>query len=161
MKKAIVPGSFDPMTLGHLWVIHRAAELFDEVLVACMTNQSKQYLFTKEERVRIIEAAIPELNNVKVCASDEMLYQLAKREGATAILKGFRSPEDVTYELEHADFNREMCAGLETYLLPSPPYLRKISSTLVKQLWQEGKNLEGATTTETIRLLADKKKRSV
>ena len=58
MKKAIVPGSFDPMTLGHLWVIHRAAELFDEVLVACMTNQSKQYLFTKEERVHIIETAM-------------------------------------------------------------------------------------------------------
>ena len=83
------------------------------------------------------------------------------KEEPAAILKGFRSPEDVTYELEHADFNREMCAGLETYLLPSPPYLRKISSTLVKQLWQEGKNLEGVTTTETIRLLADKKKRSV
>ena len=99
MKKAIVPGSFDPMTLGHLWVIHRAAEVFDEVLVACMTNQSKHYLFTPEERVHIIESAIPELNNVRVCSSDEMLYQLAKREGATAIVKGFRSPEDVAISI--------------------------------------------------------------
>ena len=160
MKRVIVPGSFDPVTLGHLWVFHRAAELFDEVVVACMVNQDKKYLFTPEERVHLIEAAVPELENLRVCYSTDMMYQLCKKEGACAIVKGFRNPEDVAYELDHADFNREMCPGVETILLPTPPYLRKISSSLVKQYWQEGKSLEGVTTTETIRLLAEKRKRS-
>ena len=140
-KIAIVPGSFDPITNGHLDIIRRATELYDEVIVAVMINQSKQYLFTMEQREVLTQIATASMARVRVISSDGMLWKLAQDMGACAIVKGYRNPTDYEYELEMAKYNKEHNPCAETVLLKSDDRLNEVSSTLVREALQKGCDL--------------------
>lgn len=129
----IVPGSFDPITKGHVDIVRRAAELCDEVVVAVMINSSKQYMFTIEQRERIAQRALLELDGVKVISSDGMLWMLARDLGAEAIIKGVRNETDRAYELEMAKYNEEHYPPAKTVLLEADSALVDISSTLARK----------------------------
>ena len=131
-KIAIVPGSFDPITVGHIDIAKRAAALYDEVYVAVMINREKSYMFTIEQRKRIAEAGLRGIPNVSVIASEGMLWALAKELGACAIVKGYRNEKDLVYEQTMADFNRAHYPEAETILLKSDERLMEVSSTAVR-----------------------------
>ena len=129
---AIVPGSFDPITYGHIDIVQRAAEEYDHVYLAVMINREKSYMFTIEQRKRIALAAVAKLPNVEVISSEGMLWELAKELQACAIVKGYRNEVDLTYEERMADYNRSFYPEAQTILLPSDPNLLQVSSTLVR-----------------------------
>ena len=129
---AIVPGSFDPITYGHLFLINEAVQRYDKVFVAVMINANKQYTFSLEERTDIAKSAVKNIPNVEVISSDGWLYELANTLKADAIVKGYRNEFDLKYEEEMAEFNRKYAKNTETILIQSPKELTEISSTLVR-----------------------------
>ena len=129
----IVPGSFDPITLGHIDVIRRASELCEKVYVAVMINPEKEYLFSIDERREIAEAACEDLPEVEVISSEGMLYMLAESLSAEVIIKGVRNEVDREYELKMARFNEEKYPAAKTLLLEADESLSGISSTLVRE----------------------------
>ncbi len=129
---AIVPGSFDPITNGHVALVAQAAQRYDTVYLAVMINRAKQYLFTMEQRKQIAHAAVRHFSNVEVIASDGMLWELARSLGACAIVKGYRNEKDLAYEQEMEAYNRARYPEAETILLPSDTNLREVSSTVVR-----------------------------
>lgn len=146
MRIAVMPGSYDPVTLGHLDIIRRAAVLFDKVIVAAMINNAKQYYFTSEERVAFLKDALKDLPNVTVDYSEEMLYEYVTRTGACAIVKGIRNGKDTDYELLMADFNRKHAPDCDTLLLPADQTLTQVSSTEVKKMAKEGQDITALVT---------------
>lgn len=142
MSAALVPGSFDPPTRGHLDVIHRTAALFDRVVVAVVTNPGKAPLFAPEERMALLAAELAEVGGVEVVAADGLLVDLAARLGITTVVKGLRGAGDLEAELQMARMNRRM-GGLETLLLPSDPAHADVSSSLVKEIARLGGRLDG------------------
>ncbi len=140
-KIGIVPGSFDPITLGHLDIIRRAAELCEEVVVAVMINSEKQYMFTLDERRELAELATEELECVRVVSSDGMLFALANELTADAIIKGVRNRADREYELMMASYNSAHC-NAETVLLDADSTLTEVSSTEARRLIESGEGLE-------------------
>ena len=142
MSAALVPGSFDPPTRGHLDVIHRTAALFDRVVVAVVTNPGKAPLFAPEERMALLATELSELGGVEVVAADGLLVDLAARLGVTTVVKGLRGAGDLEAELQMARMNRRM-GGLETLLLPSDPAHADVSSSLVKEIARLGGPLDG------------------
>lgn len=147
---AIVPGSFDPITLGHLDIIERAANTYDLVYVAVMMNSEKNYLFPLSQRERIAKAAIGVRANVKVISSEGMLWELAKKLGACAIVKGVRNEVDLAYEKKMADFNSAHYPAAETVLLPSKEEYRNLSSTLVREKIRACEDLSDFLPSEAI-----------
>ena len=141
-----MPGSYDPVTLGHVDIIRRAAVLFDKVIVAAMINSEKQYYFTSEERVAFLKDALKDLPNVAVDYSEEMLYEYVIRNGACAIVKGIRNGKDTDYEILMADFNREHAPTCDTLLLPADNTLTQVSSTEVKKMAKEGQDITALVT---------------
>ena len=139
-KVGIVPGSFDPITVGHLDVICRASELCERVVVAVMINAEKKYMFTLDERKRIAEAAVAGVSGVEVVASDGMLYELASALSADAIIKGVRNECDREYEETMAEYNSAHC-GAVTVLLDANEALTEVSSTLVREKISERASL--------------------
>ena len=142
-KLAIVPGSFDPITYGHIALVKEALRHYERVTVAVMINSAKQYLFTMEERVAIAKAALAALPCVEVVSSDGMLWKLAEDLGADGIVKGYRNEQDLVYEQEMASFNLSHNPNAPTELLPSPTELTTLSSTAVRERIQNGEDLEG------------------
>lgn len=138
---AIVPGSFDPITLGHVDIAMRAAERFEKVYFAVMINQDKKYMFTLEERVELAKAALEDVQGVEVISSEGMLWQLAEELGACAIVKGVRNEADREYELKMAEFNFSHNPSAKTILLDTTPALKDISSTLVREAIKKGQSL--------------------
>ena len=133
MKTAIVAGSFDPVTLGHVELFRRAAGLFDRIIVGAVVNAEKHYCFTPEERLAFIQDAIRDIPNAQAVFFGGMLYDLIHETGACALVKGIRAPEDVPYEIEQADFNRLHAPECETVFLPALPGMEQLSSTFVKE----------------------------
>ena len=134
MKRAIYAGSFDPVTNGHLDVLARAAQVFDEVLVAVAHNSEKQGLFTPDERVTLLRAAVAGLKNVRVTHFSGLLVEFAKREQACAIIRGLRAVSDFELEFQMALMNRRLAPALETlFLMPKEEY-SYVSSRLVKEV---------------------------
>ena len=129
---AIVPGSFDPITNGHIFVINEAVKLYDKVFVAVMINASKQYTFTLEERQRISKAALRHMPRVEVIASDGWLYELANSLNADAIVKGYRNDVDLEYEKNMAEYNSKYAPNTKTVLIQTLNELSSVSSTLVR-----------------------------
>ena len=134
MRIGICPGSFDPITLGHLDIIRRAARLFDVLYVAVLDNPSKRPLFTVEERRELLEEATADLPSVRCESFSGLLVDYAADKNATAIVRGVRSPADCEYELQMATMNRQLSPGLETLLLPTAPEYAHIRSSLVKEV---------------------------
>ena len=143
MKLAVCPGSFDPVTNGHLDIIRRAAALSDRVIVVVMTNASKHTLFSMEERVAMLRAATAELPNVEVDAYDGLLADYARQVGADAIVKGLRAVTDFEYEFQMALTNRQLHADAETVFLTTSADLMYLSSSVVKQVVQYGGDISG------------------
>ena len=143
MKLAVCPGSFDPVTNGHLDIIRRAAALSDRVIVVVMTNASKHTLFSMEERVAMLRAATAELPNVEVDAYDGLLADYARQVGAAAIVKGLRAVTDFEYEFQMALTNRQLHADAETVFLTTSADLMYLSSSVVKQVVQYGGDISG------------------
>lgn len=135
MKKlAIYPGTFDPITFGHLDVIQRASELFDVVIVAVLENASKKPLFTKEERVEMIKNSIQGMTNVEVDVFDGLLVEYARQKGAIAIIRGLRAVSDFEYEFQMALMNRKISNGITTvFLMPHEKYTY-LNSSIVREL---------------------------
>lgn len=133
MKTAVCPGSFDPVTLGHLDVIERTAELFDKVIVLVMNNSSKHCMFTVEERISMLKKCI-NLNNVEVDTYNGLLVDYAEQNNATAIVKGLRAVSDFDYEFQQALINKSLCPKIETVFLPAKGDNMFLSSSMVKEV---------------------------
>ena len=133
MITAICPGSFDPVTLGHLDIIRRAASMFDRVIVAVMGNYAKTPCFTAQERVTFLERAI-DLPNVEVDAFDGLLADYARQVGAVAVVKGLRAVSDFEYEFQQSLANKKLNPELETIFLNTNSKYMYLSSSIVKQI---------------------------
>lgn len=140
---ALIPGSFDPITLGHVNIIERAAKMSDKVYVAVMNNdsakhssvlQSKTYMFDMETRERLVSLSLAHLENVEVITSSGMLIDLFDELSADLVVKGIRGSSDLEYEMIHAGWNKEHNPRLETLFLPADESLASVSSTRVREL---------------------------
>ncbi len=155
MRIAIVPGSFDPMTLGHKDVVERAAKLFDRVIVAIMINPDKTGKFTFSERKRIAELTLSDIPQASVITADGYLADLAAALKAVAIVKGVRNTEDFEYEQNMAEFNHDRNPITETVYLPAYSSLADISSTYARKLIEEKLPLEGVIADEAIEYIKE------
>ena len=141
MKIAIYPGSFDPVTLGHLNIIKRASACFDRLIVCVMVNSSKRGMFVPEERVELMRRCTKRFPNVEVDFSNELLAAYAKRRGAAVVVKGLRAVSDYEQEVQMAVINRKLNPDLETMFLASSEKYTYLSSTIVKEMARYGANL--------------------
>ena len=139
MRRAVCPGSFDPVTNGHLDVIRRAAGLFDEVIVAVLVNEAKRGLFSVDERLEMLREALAESadSNVKVDAFEGLLVDFCSANDVDVIVKGIRASGDIDLELQMAQMNRSL-TGVETVLLPTSPEWSYVASSLVKEVARLG-----------------------
>ena len=137
MRRAVCPGSFDPVTNGHLDIIVRASRLYDVVHVAVMINKAKKGLFEVEERIALIEEVTADLDNVRVEAFHGLLVDFCKQREIPAIVKGLRAVSDFDYELQMAQMNIGL-SGVETLFVPTNPAYSFLSSSLVKEVAQWG-----------------------
>ncbi|MGX2994275.1 pantetheine-phosphate adenylyltransferase [Streptomyces sp. JNUCC 64] len=133
MRRAVCPGSFDPITNGHIDIIARASKLYDEVYVAVMINQSKQGLFEVDERIALIREVTAEYANVRVESFHGLLVDFCKQREIPAIVKGLRAVSDFDYELQMAQMNIGL-SGIETLFVPTNPTYSFLSSSLVKEV---------------------------
>lgn len=134
MKIAIYPGSFDPVTSGHLNIIRRAAKIFDRLIVCVMVNAGKNPMFTLDERVELIRRVTWDLPNVEVEGSDELLADYARKKGSCVIVKGLRAGSDFEYEFQMALINRKINPDLDTMFLTAEHQYTYLSSSTVKEL---------------------------
>lgn len=141
MRRAIYPGSFDPITNGHLDVLQRAAGLFDELIVAVAQDNAKQSLFTLEERVELLVGATEHIPNLKVMPFQGLLVDFAKQQSAVALVRGLRAVSDFEFEFQLALMNRKLEPNLETMFLMPREELTYISSRLVKEIARLGGNV--------------------
>ena len=159
---AIVPGSFDPITYGHIDIAKRAAALYDTVYLAVMINDQKKYTFSIEERERIAKRALYGVDNVYVISSKGMLWQLAKELSADAIVKGYRNQVDYDYEQKMAQFNDEKNPFAKTVLLEANEKYYCLSSTVVREKINNNESLEDmlprAAINEINEILSKRKK---
>lgn len=156
MSLAIVPGSFDPMTMGHLDLVVKAAKRYDEVVVAVMINAAKRYLFDMETRVEIAKRTVAHLPNVRVISEKGLLIDLFDRLGADAVCKGWRNDRDYDYEVHMADWNREHNPRFRTELIRSRGEYSELSSTEVRGRLEAGEVPEGLVHPDALDLVLTK-----
>ena len=142
-RLAICPGSFDPVTFGHLDIMHRAAELFDRVIVLVSVNAEKTPCFTAEERMEMIREVTRDIPNIEVAALDGLLADYVKKTGARAIVKGLRAMTDFEYEFQMALINKKLYDGAETVFLVTRSENMYLSSSVVKQVASFGGDISG------------------
>jgi len=133
MSGAVCPGSFDPVTLGHIDVFERAAAQFEEVIVAVLANPNKSGMFSVDERIEMIEEATPHLPNLRAEAGRGLVVDFVRERGMTAIVKGLRTGTDFEYELQMAQMNRHI-AGVDTFFVATTPPYAFVSSSLAKEV---------------------------
>ncbi len=142
MRTAIYPGSFDPLTNGHLDIVHRAAKLFDRVVVAVAKNESKKPLFSLKERLNLVQTAIGDLKNVEADSFEGLLVDYAERQHGHTIIRGLRAVSDFEFEFQLALMNRKLNGRVETiFMMPKETYTF-LSSRLVKEIACLGGNVE-------------------
>ena len=141
MKRAVYPGSFDPVTNGHLDVIERASRLFDEVIVAVAYNDEKKPLFTSARRIELLEGVVARMGNVKVAEFHGLLIDFVQTQNATAIVRGLRAISDFEFEFQMALMNRKLDPQMETiFMMPKEEYTY-LSSRIVKEIARLGGNV--------------------
>jgi len=143
MATAVCPGSFDPVTVGHLDIITRASKMFDSLIVVVMTNQAKAPAFTEHERAALLKTATAELQNVVVDTYDGLLADYAALQNAAAIVKGLRAVSDFEYEFQMALTNKKLNPRPETIFLPTSAEYMYLSSGIVKQIAMYGGDISG------------------
>lgn len=142
MKTAVYPGSFDPVTNGHLDIIRRASKIFDKVVVSVFVNKSKNTVFSVDERVKMLKKVTAEFDNVEVVCSDKLLVQFMQENNIKIIIKGLRMISDFEYEFQMALANHEQCKDVETLFMMTASEYSHVSSSLVRELASYGGNLE-------------------
>ncbi|MBF0484442.1 MAG: pantetheine-phosphate adenylyltransferase [Candidatus Omnitrophica bacterium] len=159
-KRALYPGTFDPITLGHLDVINRAAEVFDEVVVGVANNPRKKTLFSKEERVAMIREVVKENKRIKVVDFEGLVINFAKQNGLSVLIRGLRAVSDFEYELQMVLTNRKLAEDIETvFLMPSQNYLF-LASTTVKEAASLGADVSSFVPDVVEKYLKEKFKKS-
>ena len=138
MKIALYPGSFDPVTFGHLDIINRSAKLFDELIVGILNNSQKNALFSVDERVSMIKELTQELPNVEVTSFDGLMVEFARKIHATGVIRGLRAVTDFEYELQIAQSNKIQYPELETIFLTTDLHYSYLSSTIVREFASYG-----------------------
>jgi pantetheine-phosphate adenylyltransferase len=156
MKRAIYPGSFDPITNGHLDVIERALKLFDQVVVAVAQNDEKQPLFSLAERLDLLQQALGKMNNVRIAQFQGLLVDFAVAEKASAVIRGLRAVSDFEFEFQMALMNRKLESSVETiFLMPKEEYTY-LSSRLVKEIARLGGDVSKFVPNVVAQALGDK-----
>ena len=159
MRRAIYPGSFDPVTNGHLDVIDRARKLFDEVIVAIAHNDQKQPLFTLDERVQLLRATIGHADGVQIAPLEGLLVDFAVKQKATAVIRGLRAISDFEFEFQMALMNRKLEASVETiFLMPKEEYTY-LSSRIVKEIARLGGDIAKFVPPAVVEAFARKERR--
>ena len=156
MRKAIYPGSFDPVTLGHLDVITRASKLFDEVIVGVLKNGSKTPLFSVDERVNMLREVCNNLSNVKVMSFDGFSVDFAQEQEANVIIRGLRAVTDFEYELQLAQTNRVLSPEVDTLFLATSMEYSYLSSSIVKEIASLGGDIGKFVPEQVVAKLNDK-----
>lgn len=141
-RKAIFAGSFDPITNGHLDIICRASNLFDELQIGVLYNPNKKGLFNFDERVELIKSCTSHLTNIKIVSFDGLLVNYCQDNGIDTLIRGVRTGADIEYELQMAHMNRELNPNIETIILPTKPEYSFISSSLVKEVLTFGGDIK-------------------
>lgn len=142
MKTVIFPGTFDPITNGHIDLVERAAKLFDKVVLAIAYSEKKRPLFNLEERIELCQQSLDSLDNIEVCGFNNLLVDFAQSKNSNTVLRGVRSIADFEYELQLANMNKAMQPGFETLFLATDPALSHISSSLVREIAAMGGKFE-------------------
>lgn len=150
MVKAVYPGSFDPVTLGHLDIIRRAAKTVDELIIGVLINSSKKSFFTLEERVNMIETAVKDLPNVRVIMFHGMTVEFARDNGAHLIIRGLRAVTDFEYEMQIAQTNHSLAPDIDTMFFTTSLEFAFLSSTIVKEVAHYGGDITRFVTPEVI-----------
>ena len=151
---ALCPGTFDPVTNGHLDIIERAGQHFDSVVVAVLDNPAKEPMFRVEERVSMLKKATAGLRNVEVASFSGLLVEFAKERGSPVIVKGLRAVTDFEYEIQMAQMNRRL-ADVETFFMTTAPNWSYLSSSLVKEVARHGGDVSGLVPAVVAERLAD------
>lgn len=160
MKKAIYPGTFDPVTVGHLDVVRRAAQMADHLTVAVAENRRKNTWFDLAERVRLVREAVADLPNVEVTSFSGLLVDLARNQQVNVIVRGLRAFSDFEYEFQMALTNRKLAPDVETIFLMTSEAHSYVSSTTVKEVWTLGGDISGFVPECVRKTLEEKKKQS-
>lgn len=155
MSGAVCPGSFDPVTLGHIDVFERAAAQFDEVVVAVLVNPNKKGMFALDERIAMIAESTAHLANLRVESGEGLVVDFARAHGLTAIVKGLRTGTDFEYELQMAQMNRHI-AGVDTFFVATAPKYSFVSSSLAKEVATFGGDVSALLPDSVNRRLRDK-----
>ncbi|WP_434309043.1 pantetheine-phosphate adenylyltransferase [Hominifimenecus sp. rT4P-3] len=155
-KVGIYPGSFDPVTLGHLDIIERSSKMFDKLIVAVLHNKSKKALFSVEERVKMIQSVTGHLCNVEVSSFEGLSVDFARSKGAHVLVRGLRAVTDFEYELQMAQTNRAMCPEIDTIFLTTDLRYAYVSSSIVKEVAYFDGNIEMFVPAEVVPLLKEK-----
>lgn len=134
MKRALTPGTFDPITNGHLDIITRASQLMDEIVIAIAASPGKRPLFSLDERVQLVREATAHLPNVRAEPFDDLLVDFARRVGAQVVVKGLRAITDFEYEFQMTAINYQLSSELETVFIMSPPQYMYLSSSVVREV---------------------------
>jgi pantetheine-phosphate adenylyltransferase len=158
MRRAVCPGSFDPVTNGHLDIVGRSSRLYDEVVVAVLVNESKHSLFTVEERLDMLREVVKPYGNVRVESFQGLLVDFCRSQHASVVVKGLRAVSDFDYELQMAQMNIGL-AGVETLFMPTNPQHSFLSSSLVKDVAKWGGDVSAHVPELVARRLADRLRR--
>ncbi len=158
-KSAIYPGSFDPVTNGHLDIIKRAARIFDRVIVAVADNTSKQALFSIDERVDMLKAVTKQFKNVSVETFDTLVIQYARKKKINVLIRGLRMTSDFDYEFQIALTNRRLAQDIETVFLMPSEHVSFVSSSLLKEVASLGANISSFMPQVVVRKLKERLKK--
>ena len=153
MIKFVYPGSFDPLTMGHVDIIERGAKLADRLIVGILMNATKQPMFTLEERIEIIQAGISHLSNVDIIPFDGLLVDFLKQQDARTVVRGLRAVSDFEYELQMEQANRNLYPEMETIFLCTNVEYSFISSTVVKDILRHGGDISHLVPEESIHII--------
>jgi pantetheine-phosphate adenylyltransferase len=155
VRRAVCPGSFDPMTNGHLDIVGRAARLFDEVVVAVLVNEGKRGLFALDERIAMLTEAVAPFDHVSVSSFDGLLVDFCAAHDISAIVKGLRAVSDFDYELQMAQMNKSL-ADVDTVFIPTSPEWSFLASSLVKEVARFGGDVQGLVPSHVLVKLTER-----
>ena len=155
IRTGIYPGTFDPITNGHLDIVERAARMYDEVTIAVLTNRNKAGLFTVDERIALLEEVTAKFENVRVEAFEGLLVDFCREHDTRVIVKGLRAVSDFDYELQMAQMNQQL-SGIDTFFISTSPQYSFLSSSLVREVAKYGGDVSGMVPPKVAKRLKER-----